>query len=219
MKKQIYLPLLFIAATFFWNCDGGSDDQNAVLALLLNKKCINVPKKVIVIDANTSNTIIEYECSVSGKEYLCESASDTQSRVYSSIEGAQLGVVNPPGGGGFCFFPSQRGLGRSLGYQTFSPTSIMYNCEYTYDSAHRLTAVFDQENSISKTYGDYNFQGFPLDASGDSASYSFSGSELPTEIQFASSEISYDSKGWAISLVNGPDFYFFENQGSLQVCD
>ncbi|MGJ4790297.1 hypothetical protein [Leptospira koniambonensis] len=222
MKKQILILLLSVLLLPILNCEGDSSgDTSAILAALLSKKCISVPKKISVIDFNTSNVVIEYDCSVSGKEYLCESADDTQSRVYSSIEGAQLGLINPPGGpGGFCFFPSQRGLGRNRGYQTSSPSNILYDCSYMYDSAHRLLKITDQENFSERVYGDYNLQGFPLDVDGSFADYSFGpNSKLPIGIQALSNDISYNNKGWAISFEDGSGSYLFDNQGSLQICE
>ncbi|MEI1276686.1 hypothetical protein V6Z05_00010 [Leptospira venezuelensis] len=220
--KALSLFLCLLSVSILWNCEGNSSgDTPAILAALLSKKCISVPKKISVIDFNTSNVVIEYDCSVSGKEYLCESANDTQSRVYSSIEGAQLGLINAPGGGAiFCFLPSQRGLGKSRGYQTSNPSNIFYDCSYEYDAAHRLLKVTDQENSAERIYSDYNSQGFPLDLGGDFADYSFGpNSKLPIGIQALSTNIGYNNKGWAVSLEEGPDSYVFDNQGSLQICD
>ncbi|TGK35837.1 hypothetical protein [Leptospira andrefontaineae] len=217
---KIYALGLLLPLIIFANCDGSSDDQNAVLALLLNKKCMNFPKNTTVFDSG-GDPLVEFSCSVSGKTYICSDGPSIQYRTYSSIEGALLGVVNPPGGGGqgFGFFPSQRGLLRNKTVSASNPTNISYNFIYTYDFAHRLVSAFNAIDSNDRVYGDYDLNGFPLDVDGISANYSYDpGNKRPSSISIGGTNMFFDTNGWAIGLEDG-DIYSFQNSGSLQVCD
>ncbi|PJZ77342.1 hypothetical protein [Leptospira neocaledonica] len=216
---KIYALGLLLPLIIFTNCDGSSDDQNAVLALLLNKKCISLPKDITVLDSG-GNPIVDFDCSVSGKAYICSGDNVIQTRTYSSIEGALLGVVNPPAGNqGFGFFPSQRGLFRNKSVSASDQTNILYDFTYTYDFSHRLVSAFNATNSNDRVYGDYDSNGFPLDVDGVSATYSYGPEgKRPGNITVGGTSILFDSKGWAIGLEDG-DSYGFVNTGSLQICD
>lgn len=218
---KIYILWLLFPLIIFTNCDGDSEeDSNTILALLLSKKCINLPKDIVVIDTNLGDGVATFNCSVSGKQYICSDGNIIQTRTYSSIEGALLGVVNPPGGNqGFGFFPSQRGLLRNKTTSAFDPTNISYNFTYTYDSSHRLVYAFNATDSNDRIYGDYDPNGFPLDVDGVSATYSYEpGSKRPNNITVDGTSFFFDPKGWAIGLADG-NSYDFENTGSLQICD
>lgn len=216
---KIYTLSLLLPLIIFTNCDGSSDDQSAVLALLLDKKCMNLPKNTTVLDSG-GNPIVDFSCSVSGKDYICDGDNIIQTRTYSSIEGALLGVVNPPGGNqGFGFFSSQRGLLRNKAVSDSDPTNIFYDFTYTYDSSHRLVSAFNATNSNDRIYGDYDSNGFPLDVDGVPATYSYGpGNKRPGNITVGGTSISFGSNGWAMGLEDGDTFYF-ENTGSLQICD
>ncbi|GBF37261.1 hypothetical protein LPTSP1_02410 [Leptospira johnsonii] len=97
----------------------------------------------------------------------------------------------------------------------------MYNFTYTYDPSHRLVSATDEINSTSRSYGDYDLNGFPLDVDGSSANYSYdSGRKRPKSISVSGGPgILFDSKGWAIEFAEGLDSIAFENSGSLQICD
>ncbi|TGL60417.1 hypothetical protein [Leptospira sarikeiensis] len=218
MKNKILSLILLLSISFVFNCDGGSSDQSAVLALLMNKKCMNLPKDVTVLDSG-GNPIVGFSCSVSGKSYICDGDGIIQTRTYLSIEGALLGVVNPPGGNqGFGFFPSQRGLLRNKSVSA-SNGGVFYDFTYTYDSSHRLRTAYNATDSSNRMYLDYDLNGFPLDVDGVSGTYSYEpGSKRPSNITVNGLSLFFDSKGWAIGLEDG-DSYNFENTGSLQICD
>ncbi|PJZ25620.1 hypothetical protein CH352_02830 [Leptospira hartskeerlii] len=208
---------LLLSFFLFANCEENSGNDTIALLALLGRQCKSMPQKIESYNPNIGVLEDTFRCSASGLVYRCQRDGNdfVNIRTYLSIQGAKLGVVDPPDASNF-FIVGQRGLASLKVVDQFDPSNVARYFTYVYDSAHRLVSNKNELNSATISFTDYDGNGFPL--GGGSISYA-SDSGMPSEIFDSGYSITYNSKGWAKIAGDSSESHEYVSSGSVEICE